>query len=85
MTNSEQCCPVFDPSPYDDKVVEWKDKLFVKDSMRTFMHMPIFGVFGKTVTRMTEKIEAVDAKPEDKDYVMLSCDPSPWKSDSVTQ
>jgi len=35
MTDSEKCCPVFDPSPYEDKVIEWKDKLFVKDSMRT--------------------------------------------------
>ena len=81
MTNSEQCCPVFDPSPYDDKVVEWKDKLFVKDSMRTFMHMPLFGVFGKTVTRMMKTIDTAEAKAEDKDLIMLSRDPSPWRSE----
>ncbi|MBT3242416.1 MAG: hypothetical protein HN352_04645 [Bacteroidetes bacterium] len=81
MTNSEQCCPVFDPSPYDDKVVEWKNKLFVKDSMRTFMHMPVFGGFGKTVTRMMKTIDIAEAKIEDKDLIMLSKDPSPWKSE----
>ena len=82
MTGSEKCCPIFDPSPYNDKVIEWKDKLFVKDSMRTFMHMPLFGVFGKTVVRMMKKIEAVEAKPaDDKDFIMLCGDPSPWRSE----
>ena len=28
MTDSEKCCPVFDPSLYDDKVIEWKDRYF---------------------------------------------------------
>lgn len=81
MTNSEKCCPVFDPLPFDDKVVEWNDKLFVKDTMRTFMHIPLFGVFGKTVTRMMDTIETAGAKTEDKDLIMLSKDPSPWKSE----
>lgn len=81
MTDSEKCCPVFDPSPYEDKVIKWKDKHFVKDSMRTFMHMPLFGVFGKTVVRMMKKIDAVEAKTSDEDFVMLCGDPSPWKSE----
>jgi len=81
MTDSEKCCPVFDPSPYDEKVIEFKDRLFVKDSMRTFMHMPLFGVFGKTVTRMMKKIDAADAKMDDKDLLMLCGDPSPWRSE----
>ena len=81
MTDQEKCCPVFDPTPYDDKVIQWKDKLFVKDSMRTFMHMPLFGVFGKTVVRMMKKIDGAEAKHDDKDFIMLSCDPSPWKSE----
>jgi len=81
MTTTEKCCPVFDPTPFDDKVIEWKDKLFVKDSMRTFMHMPLFNVFGKTVTRMMKKVDAAEAKTEDKDFIMLCGDPSPWKSE----
>ncbi len=49
--------------------------------MRTFMHMPLFNVFGKTVTRMMKKIDAVEAKTADKDFIMLCGDPSPWKSE----
>ena len=47
--------------------------------MRTFMHMPLFGVFGKTVVRVMDKIESAEAKPSDKDFIMLSRDPSPGK------
>ena len=35
-----QCCPKFDPEPWHDKEIIWKDKLFVKDTMPQFMHMP---------------------------------------------
>ncbi len=81
MTKTEECCPVFDPNPYQNKTIEWKDKLFVKDSMRTFLHMPLFGVFGKTVTRMMNKVDAAEANVEDRDVIMLCGDPSPWKSE----
>jgi len=81
MTKQEECCPVFDPSTYDKKVIEWKDKLYVKDTMRTFMHMPLFGAFGKTLTRMMKDIEDANALPAEKDVIMLSKDPTPWKSE----
>ena len=81
MTNPEQCCPVFDPSPFDDKVLEWKDKLFVKDSMRTLMHIPLFDAFGKTVVRLMKRVDNAGAKTDDKDLLMLSYDPGPWKSE----
>jgi hypothetical protein len=81
MTNKEECCPVFNPEPYADQVIEWKDKLFVKDSMRTFMHMPLFGVFGKTCTRMMADIDKAEARVDDKEFIMLCGDPSPWKSE----
>ena len=28
-----QCCPKFDPEPWNDKEITWKDKLFIKDSI----------------------------------------------------
>lgn len=45
------------------------------------MHMPLFGVFGKTMTRVMGKVESAEAKPEDKDFIVLSKDPSAWRSE----
>jgi len=79
MPKEEICCPKFNPEPWDEKEIEWKDKLFIQDSMFQFMHIPVFG-FGKTVARMQNKIESAGAKVDDKEALMLSFDPSPWKS-----
>ncbi len=27
-----QCCPKFEPEPWHDKEIKWKDKLFVKNT-----------------------------------------------------
>ena len=81
MTNHAECCPKFDPALYDQKELIWKNKLFIKDSMRVIMHFPIPGSFGKIIGRMWAKIEAADARPADADLVMLCTDPSPWKSE----
>lgn len=35
----EECCPRFDPEPWDEKVIEWKDKKFVKDHVFTLFHI----------------------------------------------
>jgi hypothetical protein len=78
---STQCCPQFDPSLWDEKEVTWKDKLFIKETMGQFMHMPLPGAFGKAVTRMWKKIEDAGAKPDDKDFLMLSAESSPWKGE----
>jgi hypothetical protein len=75
------CCPRFDPSPWQEKQVDWKDKLFIKDTIKQFFHMPLLGEFGKTVTRMWKKIEDAGAKPDISDFLMLSYDPSPWKAE----
>ena len=82
------CCPEFNPEPWHDKEVTWQGKRFVRDTMRLVLHMPLFGVFGKTVTRMMPKIEAAGAKPSDEDFIMLARDPSPWRGElyiSVTK
>ncbi|MFO7616419.1 MAG: hydrolase [Bacteroidales bacterium] len=81
MTQTNECCPEFDPVPYHNQEHIWKDKLFIKDSMPTFLHMPLPGQFGKVVTRMWKKIEAAGASPEAKDFLMLSADPTAWRSE----
>lgn len=81
-TNEEtQCCPRFDPTPWDEKKLKWKDKPFIKETIAQFMHMPLPGAFGKAVGRMWKKIEDAGANPDIKDFLMLSYDPSPWKSE----
>ena len=78
---NEICCPEFDPEPWHEKEVVWQDKLFVRDSMPEFLHMPLFGVFGRTLGRMLPKIEAAEASPPLEDFIMLARDPSPWRGE----
>ncbi|MEI7616558.1 MAG: hydrolase, partial [Actinomycetota bacterium] len=44
-------------------------------------HIPMPGSFGKAVGRMWKKIEKANAKPAEKDQLMLSHELSPWKSE----
>lgn len=73
------CCPVFDPTRWDEKTHIWKDKLFLEDEVKQIMHVPIN--MTSVVKRMFKQIEDADAMPEEKDFLMLAYDPSPWKSE----
>ena len=76
--NSETgCCPRFDPEPWDEKEVTFQDKLFVKDHVRSFLHIPLN--FGKVMVRNMEKIKKADALVPIP--VMLSDEKSLWGSD----
>jgi hypothetical protein len=76
--NSETgCCLKFNPEPWDEKEVTFEDKLFVKDHVTSFFHIPLN--FGKVMVRNMEKIQAADAlEPEP---VMLSDEKSLWGAD----
>lgn len=83
-----ECCPRFDPTPWDNKTHEWRDKLFIKDSIPQFMHMPWPPMVGKVIVRMWDSAKKANAAPEASDVVFLAYDPSPWKSEfflSVTK
>ena len=75
------CCPEFDPVPWDEKKLVWQDKLFIRDSLPQFLHIPLPGAFAKTVTRMWGKIDAAGARPDVAEFLMLAYDPSPWRSE----
>lgn len=77
----KECCPKFDPAPWQEKEVIWKDKLFIKETMPLFLHMPLPGIFGKKVQTMWEKIEKANVKIEGNDFLMLSRDASSWKGE----
>ena len=73
------CCPPFDPTPWEGKEITWQNKLFIKDTVAQFLHIPLN--MGKVVTRMWQKVEAAGARPDDREFIMLAYDPSPWKSE----
>lgn len=71
------CCPRFDPAPWDEKEINWKSKLFVKDYVRCIFHILLN--FGKVIVRNLEKIKAADALPPQP--LMLSDEKSLWGAD----
>ena len=71
------CCPRFNPEPWEEKEITFKDKLFVKDSVRSFLHIPLN--FGRVMTKNMVKIEAIGAMMPDP--LVLSDEKSMWKSD----
>ena len=77
-----ECCAKFDPTPWNEQTIEWQDKLFIKKTVPTFLHMPIPGMFGNMITKAWKQIEDAQAKPEIKDYLLISHDPSLWKSEN---
>ena len=73
------CCPRFNPEPWDDKVHEWKDKLFARGDVCQLFHIPLN--MGKVVTGIWTKIQAAEAAVPTDEFLMLAYDPSPWKSE----
>lgn len=74
---SDQCCPRFDPEPWDGKEIQWQDKRFVKDRVTSFLHIPLN--FGAVMKRNMSRIEAAGAPLNTN--VILSDETSPWGAD----
>lgn len=75
--NADECCPRFDPEPWDGKTVTWENKRFVKDHVRSFLHIPLN--FGAVMRRNVGPIEAANARGETT--VILSDENSLWGAD----
>ncbi len=87
-TNSNPCCPKFDTTAWDEKAHEWREKLFIKDSIPQLFHIPLPWTVTPTIGRMWNQAQQAGAASELKDFLMLAYDPSPWKSEyylAVTQ
>ncbi len=72
-----ECCPKFDPAPWDEKHHEWHGKKFIEDKVFTLFYMPIN--FGQVMTRMMKKVDAAGARTPE--YLCLSEHTSPWNMD----
>ncbi|TWU22677.1 hydrolase [Bythopirellula polymerisocia] len=74
---SDECCPRFNPDPWDDKTFTWENKRFVKDRVTSFLHVPLN--FGSVMKRNVSQIEAANARPEN--LVVLADENSLWGAD----
>jgi hypothetical protein len=75
--NEFECCPPFDPTGLDDKIIKWKDKTFIKEKVRTFFFMPLN--FGSAMRKLSKKMENSNA--ESPDWLCLSDHTSKWNMD----
>jgi hypothetical protein len=77
MQNTTECCPKFDPQPWDDKVITWDKKPFLQDRVRSFLHIPLN--FGAVMKRSMAAIAAAGATP--REMIVLSDENSLWGAD----
>jgi hypothetical protein len=72
-----ECCPKFEPAPWDDKLVTWDNKRFLKGRVVSFLHIPLN--FGSVMTRSMATIEAAGAATSE--MIVLSDENSLWGAD----
>ena len=71
------CCDPFNPEPWQDKEITWVDKMFVKDHVTSFFHMPLN--MGAKVVKNMKLIEKADAGSTQQ--LMLTDEKSLWGTD----
>jgi len=76
-TKSTGCCEPFNPKPWQDKEITWQDKLFVKDHVISFLHIPLN--MGQKIIKNMELIEKAKAKSPYQ--LMLTDEKSLWGAD----
>lgn len=68
------CCPVFEPGNWDDKIIEWNNKKFIRARVFTFMYMPLN--FGAVMRRLDSTVRKAGAGIPD--WLCLSEHTSSW-------
>jgi len=81
MTQEKECCPKFDPAPWEKVTHQWQNKPFLTETIPQFLHMPLPWMYRKVLSRMWAKAQELGIAPEVKDFLLLAYDPSPWKSE----
>ncbi len=74
---STGCCEPFNPEPWQEKEIIWKDKIFVKDHITSFLHIPLN--MGGKITKNMALIEKAGAKAPYQ--LMLTDEKSLWGAD----
>lgn len=73
----DECCPKFEPKKWDNKVLNWKGKKFVRGRVFTLFYIPLN--FGGVITKIMKKIDS--AKGKCVDWLTLSDHTSKWNMD----
>jgi effector-binding domain-containing protein len=81
MPKEKECCPKFNPKPWDGKTYKWNKKVFIKKTIPQIFHIPFPWVLNKAITQMWELAQKHGIAPAIKDFLLLAHDPSPWKSE----
>jgi hypothetical protein len=76
-STTTECCPRFDPEPWDEQTITWSEKKFVTDRVRSFLHIPLN--FGSVMKRNVAAIERADAMTPERMVLADEC--SLWHSD----
>jgi hypothetical protein len=74
---STGCCEPFNPEPWQDKKITWDNKLFVKDHVASFFHIPLN--YGAKIIKNMKLIEKAAAKSPYQ--LMLTDEKSLWGAD----
>lgn len=72
------CCPPFEPSEWDGQTFVFDNKTFIKFTARSFLHIPIN--MNRVMRKTMALVEEADAS-NDQEYLMLSEEVSPWKTE----
>ena len=72
---SKDCCPQFNPEPWDEKEIVWENKKFAMDRVRSFLHIPLN--FGSVMIRMMKKIQT-SSIPFNQNMIVLADEDSLW-------
>ena len=81
-TQNQPCCPEFDVVKWDKKTFDWKDKLFIKETIPTLFHIPFPPMIGKKTMKMHGMAEKAGATiPDLSDALILFRDPTAFKSE----
>jgi len=76
-SKDEECCPRFDPDPWNEKTITWEGKRFVRDHVTSLFHIPLN--YGAVMARCIWKIRAADAGTAAR--VILTDENSLWGAD----
>lgn len=71
------CCAKLDAERWDGQTLKWQDKPFLKDHIRSFMHIPLN--FGSVISRDHAAVEDAEAYPEEP--IWITEEVSPWGAD----
>ena len=77
MSTTKECCPRFDPAPWQERWLALDGKRFVKDRVRSFLRIPLN--FGGVMVRNMAAIQKAGA--EKPDMLLLSDENSLWGAD----